>query len=181
MAAVLRADPKTVEKICKEVEGVVEPVNYNGPGQIVIAGAARAVEVASAALREAGARTMPLPVSAPFHSSLMRPAEERLRSDLEGVTMSEPKVPIYTNVSAKPVTKARDARDALIRQVSRPVLWEQSVEKMVADGVTLFVEIGPGKVLTGLISRIAKDVARVNVEGPDDLEPARQAITDHAG
>jgi [acyl-carrier-protein] S-malonyltransferase len=180
MAAVLRADREVVESICNEIDGVVEPVNYNGPGQIVIAGAARAVQLASDALKQRGARVMGLPVSAPFHSSLMKPAEDRLRPELEAVTMGAPKAPIYVNVSATSVTSASDAREALARQVSRPVLWEQSVARMVADGVTLFVEVGPGRVLAGLIGRIAQDVVRVNVEGPNDLEPARQAISDHA-
>ena len=176
MAAVMKLDRETVDRICAETEGVVEPVNYNSPGQIVIAGAAEAVERANAALRSAGGRGIPLPVSAPFHSSLMRPAEEKLAPHLSDTTFSDPAQPIWVNVDAAAVTAADAARDALIRQVSRPVRWEESVQGMVADGVTLFVEIGPGRVLSGLIGRIAKDVQKINVEGPDDLEGAREAI-----
>lgn len=176
MAAVLKADRETVERICDETDGVVEPVNYNGPGQIVIAGAKAAVETAGIALKEAGARVMPLPVSAPFHSSLMRPAEERLAPELAAVTFQNPAKPVYVNVDAAPVATADEARDALVRQVSRPVRWEEIVRRMAADGVSLFVEIGPGKVLTGLAARIVKEVGRVSVQGPDDLAPAAEAI-----
>lgn len=176
MAAILKAERSVVEDVCELVDGVVEPVNYNGPGQIVIAGAAAAVKLASDALKEKGARAMPLPVSAPFHSSLMRPAEERLATDLEGVTFAAPSAPIYVNVDAVPLTSPDELRDALLRQVSRPVRWEQSVARMVEDGVTLFVEIGPGKVLTGLVSRIAKGVTAISVQEPGDFEAARAAI-----
>lgn len=176
MAAVMKLDRETVDRICEETEGVVEPVNYNSPGQIVIAGAADAVERANVALKEAGGRGIPLPVSAPFHSSLMRPAEQRLEPHLRDTTFSDPLHPIWVNVDATPVTTADAARDALVRQVSRPVRWEESVRGMVDDGVILFVEIGPGRVLSGLIRRIAKDVQKINVEGPEDLEAAREAI-----
>jgi len=176
MAAILKAEPSVVEDVCALVDGVVEPVNYNGPGQIVIAGSAAAVKLASEALKEKGARAMPLPVSAPFHSSLMRPAEDRLATDLEGVTFATPSSPVYVNVDAVPLTSPDELRDALLRQVSRPVRWEQSVARMVEDGVTLFVEIGPGKVLTGLIGRIAKNVTAISVQEPADFEAARAAI-----
>jgi [acyl-carrier-protein] S-malonyltransferase len=176
MAAILRAERDVVDRICAETEGVVEPVNYNSPGQIVIAGEAGAVERASEAIKAAGGRAMPLPVSAPFHSSLMRPAEDRLAAHLADTAFTDPKLPVYVNVDAAPVTRADAARDALLRQVSRPVRWQESIERMVADGVGLFVEIGPGRVLTGLIARIAKDVAKANVQGPADFEAARAAI-----
>jgi [acyl-carrier-protein] S-malonyltransferase len=176
MAAVMSAERAVVEQICSDTDGVVEPVNYNSPGQIVIAGAAEAVQVAGGALKEAGARVMPLPVSAPFHSSLMQPAEDRLRPHLRDATFSTPRVPVYTNVDAAPVTTGPDASDALARQVSRPVRWEDTIRRMVADGVTLFVEIGPGRVLSGLIGRIDKGAARVSVQGPGDLSAAREAI-----
>lgn len=179
MAAVLGADSATLERICAETEGVVSPVNYNCPGQLVIAGEAQAVAAASTALAAAGGKVKALPVSAPFHCALMKPAEERLQVDLLQTTFQAPKVPIYVNVDAVRVDSADAARDALIRQVSRPVRWQQSVEKMLADGVTLFVEIGPGKVLTNLVKRIAKDVERVNVETPADVEAARSAIAKH--
>lgn len=176
MAAVLGLDRETVDRVCAETDGVVEPVNYNSPGQVVIAGSAEAVKRAGAALKEAGGKSLPLPVSAPFHSSLMRPAEERLKPHLTEVTFADPGWPIYVNVDATPVTTAGDARDALARQVSRPVRWEESVQRMVADGVTLFVEIGPGRVLTGLVGRISKDVDKINVQSMDDLDAAREAV-----
>ena len=176
MAAVLKADRQTVERICAETQGVVEPVNYNSPGQIVIAGEAAAVAAAGEKLKAAGARAMPLPVSAPFHSSLMKPAEERLAGEIARVELSQPQCPVYVNVDAKPVTSAEAAKDALIRQVSRPVLWEQSVHEMIEDGVSLFVEIGPGKVLSGLIGRIDKSVQKLSVQSSADFEEAKVAI-----
>jgi [acyl-carrier-protein] S-malonyltransferase len=179
MAAVLGADAETVERICAQTAGVVSPVNYNCPGQLVIAGEAQAVAAASTALAAAGGKVKALPVSAPFHCALMKPAEERLQVDLRQTRFEAPKIPIYVNVDALRIDSADSARDALVRQVSRPVRWQQSVEKMLADGVTLFVEIGPGKVLTNLVKRIAKEVERVNVETPADLEAARSAIAKH--
>jgi len=164
MAAVMRVERSALDDICAGTDGVVEPVNYNSPGQIVIAGAADAVERAMATIKDSGGRAIALPVSAPFHSSLMRPAEERLTGYLANVPFEDPQLPVYVNVSAEPVTTAAAARDACIRQVSRPVRWDESIARMVRDGVTLFVEIGPGKVLTGLIGRIEKGATRVNVE-----------------
>jgi [acyl-carrier-protein] S-malonyltransferase len=179
MAAVLGGEAATVERICSETAGVVSPVNYNCPGQLVIAGEAAAVATASTALSNAGAKVKALPVSAPFHCALMLPAEERLAVDLKAVEWKAPKLPIYVNVDAAPVTTADAACSALIRQVSRPVRWQQSVERMLADGATLFVEIGAGKVLTNLVKRIAKEAERVNVESPSDVEAARAAIAKH--
>jgi len=176
MAAVIKLERSEVERICAETEGVVEPVNYNSPGQIVVAGAAGAVEAAGAALKAAGGRVMPLPVSAPFHSSLMKPAEERLSADLDAIAFGNPALSVYVNVDAAPVTDAAAARDALVRQVSRPVRWDESVEGMIDDGVTLFVEVGPGRVLSGLVGRISKDVQKINVEGPEGFDRAREAI-----
>jgi [acyl-carrier-protein] S-malonyltransferase len=176
MAAILKADTAVVEEVCAATPGVVEAVNYNGPGQVVIAGSKEAVEAACATLKERGARPMPLPVSAPFHCSLMKPAEERLAPDLAKTTFHAPAKPVYVNVSAEPVTTREAAREALVAQVSRAVKWEQSVQRMVADGVTLFVEIGPGKVLTGLIGRITKEAKAVSVQTPADFDAARAAI-----
>ncbi len=176
MAAVLKAERELVEAVCARTPGVVEAVNFNSPGQIVIAGEAGAVEEAGKALTAEKARVMKLPVSAPFHSSLMKPAEERLSPDLAGTALRDPQVPVYVNVDAAAVTTADAARDALVRQVSRPVRWDESVLAMVRDGVTLFVEIGPGKVLCGMITRITKDAKAISVQGPDDLEAARAAI-----
>jgi len=181
MAAVMKAEPELVEAVCAGIDGVVEAANYNSPGQIVIAGSATAVAEAVEQLKAKKARAIPLAVSAPFHSSLMKPAEDRLGPDLAALSTQDPSLPVYVNVDAVPVTDADAARDALVRQVSRPVRWEQSVRRMVEDGVTLFVEIGAGKVLSGLIRRIDKDAERVNVQGPDDVAPAREKIAAHRG
>lgn len=176
MAAVLKADRAMVERICAEVPGLVELVNYNSPQQIVIAGQTAAVSEAGTKLKAAGARASTLPVSAPFHSSLMEPAEARLAEDIAALEFSDPVAPVYVNVDAEPVTDAAAAKQALIRQVSRPVLWEQSVRRMIDDGVSLFVEVGPGRVLSGLLARIDKGAGRVSVQGPKDFDTAREAI-----
>lgn len=179
MAAVLGAESAVVERICSETAGIVSPVNYNCPGQLVIAGEKAAVAEASAAIAAAGGKVKDLPVSAPFHCALMEPAERRLTPDLKAAAFRDPRVPLYVNVDAVPVTAGQVACDALIRQVSRPVRWQQSVERMLEDGVSLFVEIGPGKVLANLIKRISKDADRCNVETPADIEAARAAIAKH--
>lgn len=181
MAAVLGGDLAEIERACAETEGEVQPVNYNCPGQVVIAGEAGAVERASAKIKDIGGRVRPLPVSAPFHSSLMRPAEERLAPHLRDTSFSDPTFPIYINVDAVPVTTGTAARDALIRQVSRAVRWQQTIERMLADGVGLFVEIGPGNVLGGLIGRVDKTAKRVNIETPADFDNARDAIKEARG
>ena len=178
MAAVLKADRGLVERICAEVPGLVEAVNYNSPQQIVIAGETSAVSEAGTKLKAAGARASTLPVSAPFHSSLMEPAEVRLRADIEQIAFSDPRVPVYVNVDAQPIRDSASAKDALIRQVSRPVLWEETVRKMIDDGVSLFVEVGPGRVLSGLLVRIDKRAGRVSVQGPSDFAAARDAIAE---
>lgn len=178
MAAVLKADRTLVERICAEVPGLVEAVNYNSPQQIVIAGETEAVHEAGVKLKQAGARASSLPVSAPFHSTLMEPAEQKLAEDIKGVAFSDPSVPVYVNVDAEPVTDAAAAKDALVQQVSRPVRWEDSVRRMIADGVSLFVEVGPGRVLSGLLVRIDKNVGRLSVQGPSDFAAAREAIAE---
>ncbi len=169
MAAVMKAAPELVERVCEEVAGACEPANFNSPGQIVIAGAKAAVDQAVARLKEEGARAIPLSVSAPFHSSLMKPAEERLSPELDAIAFNDPRVPVYVNVDAQPATSAQAVRDALRRQVSRAVRWDESVRQMKRDGVTRVVEIGPGKVLTGLARRIDKELERKNVQGPADF------------
>ena len=178
MAAVLKADRGMVERICAEVPGLVEPVNYNSPQQIVIAGETAAVNAAGTKLKGEGARASTLPVSAPFHSTLMEPAELRLREDIDLIELANPSVPVYVNVDATPTTDAATAKAALIRQVSRPVLWEESVRKMIDDGVTLFVEVGPGRVLSGLLARIDRRAGRASVQGPADFDAARAAIAE---
>lgn len=176
MAAVLGGDLADIERACAETEGEVQPVNYNCPGQVVIAGEAGAVERASEKIKELGGKVRGLPVSAPFHSTLMRPAEERLEPHLRDASFSDPTMPIYINVDATSITTGSAARDALIKQVSRAVRWQQSVERMLADGVGLFVEIGPGSVLCSLIGRVDKSAKRVNIESPADFDKAREAI-----
>lgn len=176
MAAILGGEVADIEAACRATEGVVEPVNYNCPGQLVIAGQTAAVKAACERIAAAGAKARPLPVSAPFHSSMMQPAETRFEADLEAASFSTPQVPVYANVDAAVVSDGQAARGALIRQVSRPVRWEQTIRRMLEAGVGLFVEIGPGKALTGMLRRIDRDAKRVNVESPADFDGARQAI-----
>ncbi|MBX3269345.1 MAG: ACP S-malonyltransferase [Sandaracinaceae bacterium] len=181
MAAILKLDDAQIEAVCAGIDGVVEPVNYNAPGQIVIAGEAAAVAAAAEAVKPLGGRAMPLPVSAPFHCRLMKPAEERLAAELESVALRPPSLPVYVNVDAAPVTEPQAARDALARQVSRPVRWTESVTRMIADGVSLFVEIGEGAALKGMIRRIDGAVPTVNLRGPEDLDAVRAAVAEARG
>jgi [acyl-carrier-protein] S-malonyltransferase len=176
MAAILGGDRTAVEQACEQTEGLVQPVNYNCPGQIVIAGESDAVERAKQTISTLGTKIRTLQVSAPFHCRLMQPAEERLRPYLEKASFRDPQIPVYVNVDAQPVQSKERARDALVRQVSSPVMWQQSVEQMLQDGVKLFVEIGPGGVLSSMIARIDRNVERLRVESPDDFAPAREAI-----
>jgi [acyl-carrier-protein] S-malonyltransferase len=176
MAAVLGGELLAIEAVLRETPGVLEAVNYNSPGQIVIAGEAAALDVAKPRLTALGCKVMPLAVSAPFHSSMMRPAEARLAPHLRDSPFAAPRVPVYINVDAVPVSAADHARDALVRQVSRPVRFLESIQRMRADGITLCVEIGPGKVLAGLIKRIDRTLPCINVQSPDDFEAARAAI-----
>lgn len=177
MAAILKVDDEIVRQVCAQIDGVVEPVNYNSPGQVVIAGEAAAVAAASEKVKEHKGRAMPLPVSAPFHCRLMKPAEEKLAPKLADIAFSDPAFPVYANVEAAPITKADAARDALVRQVSRPVRWTESIQRMIADGAALFVEIGAGSALRGMIKRIAPDVEAISVQGPADFEAARAAVS----
>ncbi|MBK8590807.1 MAG: ACP S-malonyltransferase [Sandaracinaceae bacterium] len=176
MAAVLKAERELVERVCAGIDAVVEPVNFNSPGQIVIAGSVEGVQRASEALTAEKARVMALPVSAPFHSSLMRPAEERLAPLLDALTLADPRVPVYVNVDAAPVTAGAAARDALVRQVSRAVRWDEAVVAMIAAGVSVFVEVGPGKVLSGLLKRIDKNATAISVQSMADVGAAREAL-----
>lgn len=173
MAAILGLDAAGVAQACAEAaEGqVVGPANLNAPGQIVIAGDAAAVARASDRAKALGARrAIPLQVSAPFHSALMKPAEVRLAPELRALAVSAPRVPVVANVDAQPKTDGRAAIEALVRQVAAPVLWDAVIERLASDGVTAYVEVGPGTVLSGLVKKIARDATVLHVERPDDID-----------
>ena len=181
MAAILGLGSADVEAVCKEAAGeeVVEAANLNAPGQTVIAGHAAAVARASAKAKERGAkRVIPLPVSAPFHCRLMKPVEERLQQDFSGVAFSDLRMPLISNVDAAPVRTGPEAMDALIRQVSSPVRWEESVRHLVAQGVDQFVEVGPGKVLSGLVRKVADSARVVSVEDPSGVGKLLAEVAD---
>jgi len=158
MAAVLGADNNVIKEVCAEI-GNVWPANFNSPGQVVISGKKEAVEAAGIKLKEKGAkRIIPLAVSAPFHCPLMQPAADNLKAELEKIEIKDILIPVVANVTADYVTKGSEIRELLYKQVTSPVLWEDSVKKMVADGVTSFIEVGAGNVLAGLIKKIDKSV-----------------------
>ncbi|MEY2691658.1 MAG: [acyl-carrier-protein] S-malonyltransferase [Bacteroidota bacterium] len=163
MAAVLGLDDAIVEQICAETEGVVVAANYNCPGQLVISGAVPAVEAACEALKAAGARrALVLPVGGAFHSPMMEPAREELAAAIEATVFSTPSCPVYQNVTAAAVSDPAEIKKNLIIQLTAPVKWTQSVQQMIADGATSFTEVGPGKVLAGLINKIDKEAVTVN-------------------
>jgi [acyl-carrier-protein] S-malonyltransferase len=173
MAAILGADLGLVERACGEgAQGeVVSAANINAPGQIVIAGSAPAVARASERAKALGAkRAVPLAVSAPFHCALMTPAEKRLEPVLRALPSSDPRVPIVANVDAEPKVNAHAAIDALVRQVSAPVRWEDVMRRLASEGVTTYVEVGPGTVLGGLVKKIHKDASVLHFGSPDELE-----------
>jgi [acyl-carrier-protein] S-malonyltransferase len=179
MAAILGLDLPSIEAACrKAAEGeVVSPANLNAPGQVVIAGHAAAVVRASECCKAAGAkRAVPLPVSAPFHCALMKPAQDRLTPVLAALAFGDPVVPLVNNVDARAVRDASSCRDGLGRQVSGAVRWQESVELLAREGVTIFVEVGPGTVLSGLVRKIAKGVRVLNVDSPESLETAVAAL-----
>jgi [acyl-carrier-protein] S-malonyltransferase len=179
MAAILMLDQPAVEAACQAAaEGqVVAPANINCPGQIVIAGHTEAVERAMAACKAAGAkRALRLPVSAPFHCALMAPAQQRLAADLARLAFADTALPLVNNVDAAQVTSGAACRDGLVRQVSAPVRWQESVEALLRAGVTTVVEIGPGTVLAGLVRKIDKAVRVFGVEDPASLEATVAAL-----
>ena len=164
MAAVLGLADNIVEAVCATIDGIVVPANYNCPGQLVISGEFSAVEVACVAMKEAGAkRALILPVGGAFHSPMMEPAREELAAAIEATHFNEPTCPIYQNVPASAVNTAAEIKKNLITQLTAPLKWTQSVQQMIADGSTLFTEIGPGKVLTGLVNKIDKEVEVANI------------------
>lgn len=174
MAAVLGLDRQTVVDVCEGISadgGCVQAVNFNCPGQIVIAGKTASVEKASVLLKEAGAkRAVLLPVSAPFHSTLMAPAAQKLAVELDKITIQDAQIPVVANVTGKMVTDAKQIRDLLVTQADHPVMWEDCMQEMVAFGADTFVESGPGKVLTGLTKKIIKGMNLLNVENADSLQ-----------
>ncbi len=175
MAAILGLDADGVARACAEsADGqIVTPANLNAPGQVVIAGHAPAVMRASERAKALGAkRAIPLSVSAPFHCPLMKPAEERLAPELRALRSNDPAFPVVANVDAQPKRTAADSIEALVRQVSSPVRWEDVVRRLVADGARTFVELGPGNVLAGLIKKIDRTVTVVSVEDAEGLEAA---------
>ncbi|GAA4268503.1 ACP S-malonyltransferase [Hyunsoonleella aestuarii] len=163
MAAVLGLDDDVVEKICAMTEGVVVAANYNCPGQLVISGEIEAINKACEVLKEEGARrALVLPVGGAFHSPLMEPAREELAAAIESTTFSKPNCPIYQNVTANAVIDESEIKANLISQLTAPVRWTQSVQQMIADGASLFTEVGPGKVLQGLVKKINRDSETVS-------------------
>ena len=173
MAAIIGVDREKIVEICQSVsaESPVQAVNFNCPGQIVIAGATRGVELAVEELKAAGAKkAVILPVSAPFHSTLMKPAAEKLAVELDKVTLSDTKIPVVANVNAQVLTKAEDIKASLVAQAASPVLWEDCVAKMKEFGADVLLEAGPGKTLCGFNRRIDKSIKSLNVEDVESLE-----------
>lgn len=177
MTAVLGVDSDKILEICNHTEGIVTIANYNCPGQIVITGEENAVAKAAEALSAAGAkRCVPLKVSGPFHSALLKDAGKKLREELDKVEVKTPSIPYVCNVDASYVTDTANIRELLENQVSSSVCWQQSVEKMIEDGVDTFVEIGPGKTLSGFMKKINKDVKCVNIDKLADLDNALEIL-----
>jgi [acyl-carrier-protein] S-malonyltransferase len=179
MAAILGLSRAEVDSICQAAQeaGTVSPANINSPVQIVIAGEKPAVDRAAALARERGAkRVVPLSVSVPSHCRLMEPAAGQLAADLKKADLKELKVPLVANVHARVITKPEEVREALTRQLASPVLWMDLIEKMKADGVGIFVEVGPGKVLSGLVKRIVTDATILHVEDPESLAETVEAV-----
>lgn len=175
MAAVLGLDNETIEKVCEDTEGTVIVANYNCPGQTVISGEKEAVNRASEALKEKGARrVIPLNVSGPFHSPMLEEAGEKLYEVLGDITIQNPSTPYVANVNAEFIKDNKAIRGLLGKQVYSSVRWQQSVENMIADGVDTFIEIGPGKTLTGFVRKIDKTCKVINIEKVSDLEKLRE-------
>ncbi|MEM6580097.1 MAG: ACP S-malonyltransferase [Pseudomonadota bacterium] len=181
MAAIIGLDDDVINQVCadvsQETRQTVSAVNFNSPGQVVIAGHTAAVEGACAALKDAGAkRALPLPVSAPFHTALMAPAGEQLADVVESLTFTSPQIPVVHNVHARTETDVAEIKALLVRQISSPVQWTSCVESMAAMGVTSLVECGPGKVLSGLTRRINKSLQSFSVEEPEGLLATIEAL-----
>ena len=177
MAAVIGMDSEKIEEICEKTEGIVSIANYNCPGQIVITGEEKAVMEAGEALKMEGARRIILlKVSGPFHSEMLKGAGEKLGKVLDQVSIHDIQVPYLSNVTADYVTDREQIPSILMRQVLSPVRWQQSVERMLADGTDIFLEIGPGKTLTGFLRKINRGAAGINIETAEDLEKAAETL-----
>jgi len=179
MAAIIGLDAEQVARACADAaEGqIVSPANINGAGQVVIAGARDAVKRAGERARALGAkRVVPLAVSAPFHCALMAPAQDRLAPELRALTAHAPRIPIVANVDAEPKRDPRSAIEALVQQVASPVRWEAVVSRLASEGVTTYVEVGPGTVLSGLVRKIHREATVVSFGTPDDLEAVERML-----
>ena len=177
MTAVLGLESDKIEQICRQTEGIVTIANYNCPGQIVITGEEQAVMAAAQACSEAGAkRCVPLKVSGPFHSALLKGAGEKLEKELIGIQLRKPAIPYISNVDALDVVEAAPVKTLLKNQVSNSVCWQQTIEKMIADGIDTFIEIGPGKSLSGFMKKINKDVKCMNIDKVADLEKVLEEL-----
>lgn len=175
MSAILGTDAELIEKICEETPGIVSIANYNCPGQIVITGEEKAVLTAGEALKVAGARrVIPLKVSGPFHCELLKEAGKKLGEELEKIEIQTFAIPYVTNVTAQYVTESDQVKNLLVKQVSSSVRWQQCVEQMINDGVDTFIEIGPGKTLTGFLKKINRNVKALHIEKIEDLEAVRK-------
>lgn len=171
MTAVLGLDADIIRAVCKDTEGIVSIANDNCPGQIVITGEEAAVRAASEKLSQAGAkRCVPLKVSGPFHSKLLSGAGEKLAAELEGVEVRKPKIPYLSNVEADYVTESGPVKELLAKQVSGTVRWRETVERMLSDGVDTFIEIGPGRTLTGFLRKMSREAKAVNIETVENLK-----------
>ena len=178
MTAVLGLESDRIEEICRQTEGIVTIANYNCPGQIVITGEEQAVLAAAQACSEAGAkRCVPLKVSGPFLSALLKGAGEKLEKELIGVQLRKPAIPYISNVDALDVVEAAPVKTLLKNQVSNSVCWQQTIEKMIADGIDLFIEIGPGKTLSGFMKKIDKDVKCMNIDKVADLDKVLEELS----
>ncbi|MGA8943554.1 MAG: ACP S-malonyltransferase [Thermoactinomyces sp.] len=180
MSAIMNLDRNKLEEVCKQVsreKHVVEPANYNSPGQIVISGHKDAVQEAGEKAAEAGARrVIPLSVSGPFHSSLMKPAADRLADHLASISIQEANVPVVANAIAEGVSQPEEINRLLVKQVASPVLWEDSVRYMLAQGVDTFVEFGAGNVLSGLVKKVNRKVKTISVQDPETLKQAVETL-----
>jgi [acyl-carrier-protein] S-malonyltransferase len=181
MAAILGLEGAAVAQACREAADgdVVAPANLNAPGQVVIAGTAAAVARAGERAKALGAkRVVPLPVSAPFHCALMQPAQDRLAPELRALPVKPPSMPVVANVDAAPKTDGRSAIDALVRQVSAPVRWEEVVRTLASAGIRAYVEVGPGTVLSGLVRKIVREARVANLEAPSDLDAVERLVAE---